>query len=124
MKTYKFKICNAGDEAGFWFEEYAIDNSEDPASYINGMIEKFNDTLRPGEKPRTCLGFDLVESNDMKEHDWEKTNLFTKSWHGKSYDTYKCKQCGITGKRWGLSPDITRDPRYKAKKYDWCNPSK
>lgn len=33
------------------------------------------------------------------EHQWEKTNLFTKVGRGPSHDTYRCTTCGATSKR-------------------------
>jgi hypothetical protein len=48
-----------------------------------------------------------------KEHLWEKQNLVTVASAGKvgMHDIYKCKKCGITGKRFGVGP-IRRDKKF------------
>jgi hypothetical protein len=56
----------------------------------------------------------------LTEHDWEKTNLVTVSDRSGLYDTMRCKCCGITGKRFGLGPDVRRDPKFKAERYLKC----
>lgn len=41
---------------------------------------------------------------DIKEslHEWEKTNLVTKSTRGKSFDEVVCKNCQMKGRRYNL----------------------
>jgi hypothetical protein len=33
------------------------------------------------------------------------------------FDTYKCKNCGATGKRYGLSPNVRFDKKYDKPKW-------
>ena len=49
-----------------------------------------------------------------KEHRWEKQNITTIALKGgvPMHDIYKCKKCGATGKRFGLSEYIRRDKRF------------
>ncbi len=54
-------------------------------------------------------------------HIWEKTNLVTKMMQGTPYDAYKCKTCGVTGKRFGLNEHIPRDKKYKHPRYRDCD---
>jgi hypothetical protein len=105
--------------ADTWIETYECDG--DPEKYARGIIDKFNNTLRPYEKPREFVDLKVVD--DRKLHDWGKTNLITVVKGGRSYDTMKCEVCGITGKRFGLGTmGVKRDTRYKAEKYEYCNP--
>lgn len=49
------------------------------------------------------IGISLSDKN----HKFEKSNLFTQSGKGGSFDEYKCVHCGLKGKRYGLSDIIT-----------------
>ncbi|KAK9680655.1 hypothetical protein QE152_g38917 [Popillia japonica] len=103
-------------------EEYEISDDKDPREYAQGLIDSYNATLRPKESPRELLKVSVIKEQvqGKKEHSWEKQNLVTISRGGKMYDIYKCTCCGITGKQYGLSGKVTRDPRYKADKYQYC----
>lgn len=57
-------------------------------------------------------------------HDWKKINLVTISKRGRLYDAYRCKRCGITGKRFGLDDIVVRDKKYWNKKYFYCQKRK
>ena len=47
---------------------------------------------------------------EFDDHDFSKTNLFTQAKRGQTmHDTYKCKSCGVTGKRYGLQGFIILD---------------
>lgn len=91
-------------------------------------IERFNNTLRPGESPRELLSVTVDESSsgNVKKHDWEKTNLVTIAPRGDGafYDTYGCNRCGITAKRYGIGGDLVLDSKFKkAKVYQRCDTS-
>jgi hypothetical protein len=92
--------------------------------WAHALIQRYNDTLRPGERARTL---DRVEVETLnvpsakREHAWEKTNLTTIEYRGRFYDTAKCTGCGVTGKRYGVS-EVARDAKFRAKKYRFCNP--
>lgn len=47
-----------------------------------------------------------METIHILSHAFEKVNLVTQHSKGVSFDTYKCKQCGLTGKRIGISENI------------------
>lgn len=47
-----------------------------------------------------------ISLNDTS-HEFDKSNLVTQRGKGGTFDTYKCKHCGLEGKRYGLSELIT-----------------
>lgn len=87
------------------------------------MIDNFNKTLRQGERTRELVGVEVLdEPTGLGKHEWSKTNLVTVVRGSQMYDKMRCDNCGITGKRFGLG-GVTRDSKYKAKKYEKCNVS-
>jgi len=92
----------------------------DPKKWAIETLRKFNATLKPYEKARRLLEVEILERYSKTKHNWEKTNLVTIMKAAGGYDTYKCRQCGITGKRHGLQR-ITIDSRWKAEVYQNCN---
>src|SRR5574340_881137 len=97
-------------------EEYNKSIS-DPIAWGKDIIKWFNSTCKSGERKRVFLGAKIL-SQQSEEHNWEKSCLVTQSG---GYDTYKCTKCSITGKRYGLSSTIIRDPKFKADKYKECH---
>jgi hypothetical protein len=62
---------------------------------------------RPRRKiPKMAM---ISDVSNPKPHTWEKQNLVTETDGVRYYDRLKCKDCGITGKRFGLD-DVTIDP--------------
>jgi hypothetical protein len=120
---FKIKVCHAENENCFWWENHNKDEVTDPEKYGKEIIEYFNSTLYPHEKPRKYLGFELINDSIFvkKNHNWYKTNLITIISGKLCYDTYRCLKCGITGKRFGLNDIVKRDPKYKAEKYENCS---
>ena len=123
----KFKIKCSQDSPGNlgeWEEEYNI-NTDNPQKWAEDIISEFNSGLREGESSRKLINVTVLdEVNNVPvtvEHDWEKQNMYTEKYHGSLIDRHKCKKCGITGKRYGLSPNIRRDGPYLGKVYDKCD---
>ncbi len=116
---FKIKVKNSRTS---WEEEY-VENlaSEDEIDiFASGLIANYNATLRPGEEPREYLDYKVIDK-DLKNHNWEKQNYFTKiDRNGCQYDEYKCTRCGITGKRFTLDGNIVPNKQFKAKKYKYC----
>jgi hypothetical protein len=122
---FKIRVRNIGQTDEGWWEEYdkPVNDAERKAKEI---IEFFNDTLRPGEPARELLEVVMLDaSKATAAHSWHKTNLVSiRTAGGGIHDTYRCTNCGITGKRYGLSPGVTIDSKYKAKVYTDCAKTK
>ena len=43
----------------------------------------------------------------IDSHDFEKVSLFTMYKGRRAYDVYKCKCCGLQGRRYGVAEEIT-----------------
>jgi hypothetical protein len=87
------------------------------------LVKWFNDALRPEESPRELLKTELIGASTA--HDWYKrTNGMSVQFRGQLVDVFECRKCGVTGKKFRLdSVDVRRDAKFKAKKYDVCNPT-
>jgi len=111
------------DGAATWDEEFEYDSPvKNPREYMITMLANFNSGLRPREKPRSLVRVVVVSESGLGAHDWEKTNLVTCGKVGRgTWDTARCRRCGVTGKRFGLGSAPERDRKYKAKKYQDCN---
>lgn len=112
--------CRHGDIV---LKEYATNEVRtlaDAQGYAQKLIDRFNDSLRQGESPRKLLKVTRSDNEVSVPHTWEKTNLVTKVTGGRVYDTYKCKVCGIEGKRYGISGYIAPDVRAKAVLKESC----
>ena len=95
----------------------------DPAAWAHTLVQRYNDSLRPGERRRMVISTSITEvpvgEKIVFAHAWEKTNLVTIIKGGRSYDTARCTVCGATSKRFGVG-GYTLDPRYK--KFESCRP--
>ena len=54
---------------------------------------------------------DIIFNDEL--HKWDKTNLVTKKDVNGIYDEYKCSVCGIVGRRYGLSRDLSIIKKYE-----------
>jgi hypothetical protein len=114
-----------------WNEPYTIPTA-DPQKWAEETVARFNNSRKPHEKLRTLVKVTIDEEQQKisaphgdVEHAWEKTNCMTQQ-SGKytCYDSYRCKECGVTGKRFGLSPNIELDSKFKKAGYKYCNTAK
>lgn len=117
MPKFEITVRNKNGE----FKEIYDKPTNDIVKWGRETIDFYNRILRPHELKRTFVSARLL--GDSEEHDWEKSNLVTRAHAGRLFDTYKCKRCGITGKRYGLASGIQRDSVYRAKKYAICKKS-
>lgn len=123
-------VANSDNLDHTWTEEMdkpEISNKEEVEKYCQYIIDDvWNGHLRPGERHRTLIGVNILDNSVkpsavINEHDWEKTNLYTISDDSGMYDTYRCKKCGIKGKRYGMSNKITVCDPYNFPKYESCS---
>lgn len=117
---FKMRVKEIGGKTDWW-EEY--DRPGTDAYEIAGQIMKhFHETLRPGEKRRRVIEIVVLDiAPTGREHKWVKvTGVSQRSRSGLIYDQYRCENCGITGKRFGLASNILMDRKYKAKYYKHC----
>ncbi len=118
-----FKIQLETDTRDPWWEKYDKP-IEDPRGWAKETIECFNSTLRPSEEPRELLDVQIIDAQSNKDHTWVKQNIMTIMRGSSSYDKVKCQVCGITGKRFGLSPSVRIDSKFMAKVYQRCDTAK
>lgn len=118
MPRIEIEVRNVGSDTT-WREQY--DCSDDPQKWAKELIDRFNATLQPMEKPRELVGVEVLdEAIGSGKHVWRKENLMTIVRGSRSYDKMRCEKCGITGKRFGLGQGVIRDRKYQAKKYEKC----
>lgn len=128
----KFKIIvRKLNDNSEWTEEYDED-VEDAEQWSKDIINRFNATLHPGESPRELLLVVIFDTKNKGKprgvpvlHGWDKTNLVTvEDKNGRMCDTYKCTECGITGKIYRLGGDVERDAKFRYKIYGCCKEAK
>jgi hypothetical protein len=122
---FNLKVAHRDDSTEkHWVEDYnrsEIRNEDQAREYGRRLIENFNDTLRPGERPRQLLDVTFEDNEAIANHDWYKRNAVTLIDPRRgSYDAMQCTICGVTGKRYGLVT-IKIDGRFRAKRYKTCN---
>lgn len=114
------------DSTSKWEEAYehnSIVDQESAELEVVAMIKQFNrgEVARYGRAARRRRALDIVFEGESNLHIWEKTNLVTLMKSGTPYDAYKCKTCGVTGKRFGLNDHIPRDKKYQHPRYRDCD---
>lgn len=118
MKTIKYtifvKYADKPDDTA-WKEKmsYVVDDSVTEQSHAESIIERFNKSLRPGERPRKLVKIEIEDNDKQIDHQWEKKSLVTQPG---GYDIMVCKNCGVTGKRYGLSQSVKIDNNKKGNK--------
>ncbi len=99
------------------YDKSELDTEEKVKQWVTDTIRRFNATLRPHEKAREVISLEFEGVGES--HNWVKTSMATvcgtHHYKGKMYDEYRCTQCGVTGKRFGLAQSVTIDPKYKRK---------
>ena len=106
-----------------WVEDYDrrdIKTLEDANAYATAIVQRFNETLRPGERARKVVRVQITGQSTEQNHDWSKINLVTIiDPRMGMYDLMRCTACGISAKRFGLT-NIIIDRQWGAKKYQKC----
>lgn len=105
-----------------WTEDYdvlSVKTQPEAATWALELIKRFNESCHPGESHRELLQADLV--GESMQHDWYKrTDGMSVRFRNQLVDIFECRNCGITGKRFGLGGSIKRDYKWRAKKHDKC----
>ena len=119
---FRIKCCNKGNQDKWWWEDYEKD-IDDPDSWGKAIVNYYNSTLKPMEKEREYLGFEILGDVKSEEfHDWVKrTDGMSVMFRGKVTDLVYCRKCGITGKRFGLRETVKIDSAFAKKAYQKCN---
>lgn len=116
----QFRILTRRADGAEWWEDYDKDVG-DPQKWAETTVAHFNDTLRPGEQSRTLLKVEVLDTDSSKHHKWTKSTAgMSQIFRGRCVDIMFCERCGITGKRYGLSENITIDSKYRKKVYQSC----
>ena len=121
---YRIRVKKEGeDESKAMWEDVEDDKCmiiEEAWFSARALVQRFNETLHPGETPRVFLNVEADESTEFAKgkHSWSKWSLVTEAG---GYDIYRCETCDITGKRYEVEPEIIRDSKYKAKVYARCD---
>ena len=122
---FKIQVKQIGNSSrsSSWWEEYEKD-TDDPHKWAKETLESFNASLRPGESARELLNVEIVEGNNDALHNWDKdVKAMSAEFRGRMYDGMYCTKCGITGKRFGLSPRVTIDSKFRKKVFRRCDTS-
>ena len=118
----KFKILVKTDSEQWW-EEYDK-NTTNPNKWAIETIQHFNATLKPHEKFRSLVDVQIIDESN-NQHSWVKrTDGMSVNFRGSIVDLMRCENCGITGKRIGLSGFVKVDSKYKKKAYLRCDTAK
>lgn len=116
-----------------WAETYEIDNVRNKAEaeeWCRTTIQWFNDTRQKNtvtgkywEAERVFVKLKgYSEKISYKNHEWHKDCLHTlRERSGRLYDKQLCSRCGITGRRYGLAPDVKIDYRFRHPDYQRCD---
>jgi len=126
-KSYRFKLVWSDDPQQPEVVENYEQECEDPEAWCLKIIDFFNSTLRPFERPRTLVRCEVEGAVPPYQHKWVKltgemsTTVRAGPWSGRIYDGMRCEKCGITGKRYGLNSNIVRDTPFKKKVFLRCD---
>ena len=120
----KFKILVCTQDGREWWEDYDK-NITDPKKWAVDTIDMFNRTLKSYEKPRILLNVTVLDNDNDKHHLWvKKTDGMSVKFRGSLVDMMYCSACGITGKRYGFSGEVTLDSKYNKKAFRECHTAK
>ena len=106
-----------------WVEKYTTD-TDNPVKWARDLVANFNATRTETEFTRKLIRLQIVRGSEnvVEKHDWEKSCLVTICRGGTSYDTMRCKRCGVTGKRYGLGQNgVILDSKWRHPDYRRCD---
>lgn len=116
---FEYRYRDRPDETQW--EEYD-EITDDAEKWAKDTLEFFNNTLRPGESARDFIQCVVLDADSQEKHSWDKDiTRMSAQFRGAIIDGMYCKKCGITGKRFGLNPNVKIDSKYRAKKFHRCD---
>lgn len=84
------------------------------------VLKSRNDTA-PSYRKHILLDVSIEEHDGQRPHDWVKTSK--KSIYDPivgNYSTYRCRNCGITGKSYGSTTHVIIDKKYPIGHFKFC----
>ncbi len=121
---FRIEVGPKGKPAEAWWENFDEEEVVDEATakaWADATLQRFNDTLRPGEEPRRFTGRAELLGAGKKEHRWHKLNITTQSDHRGHFDMMRCEVCRAEGRRYGFGErGVKRAAAWKAKKWVNC----
>lgn len=118
---FQIEIAEQGVSERRW-ESFDEEECHDEASikeWAEATVKRFNDSLRPGERPREFCGGIKIIGEGARLHRWTKRNLTTQGdWRG-VFDNVQCTVCGARARRYGIDT-IKMQKSYTAKKWKTC----
>jgi len=106
---FRAKISDGcGDD---WWEDFE-EITTTPFEFVCKIIEDYNKSGRSKSK-RSVIGVRIIDRADRVPHNWEKSNLVTLQDKFGTYDSRKCKICGITGKVRSIAGNVIIDKKFK-----------
>ncbi len=132
MRTAVLTVGHVGSDET-WTESYTENDGTarglrpehaDVEKWAHALIDWFNETAADWERKRRVVSVEVTDDGvtppvNRREHDWEKTNAITISDRQGVYDAMRCRRCGVTGKRFGLTR-VKVDSKFRAKKWQAC----
>lgn len=104
------------------YDEPGLNSLAEIKDWAIKTVDRFNETLRPHEKPRELVNIEIPENSESDEHKWYKFRPMTQADSGSLYDLMKCEKCGIMGKRYGLGEGgVTRESPFTSHKFASCS---
>lgn len=121
---FTITVRNSGG-GGAWTENYnedSVTNQEQAEHWADETLAFFNRTCEQGEPTRRLVSVNFREGNSPGKHWWVKQNIITLQDHRGMFDEVKCKKCGITARRYGLTA-IKRSAKFRSGKWANCQGS-
>lgn len=113
------KNTRTGSEWPESYDYHEAKCAESAEKIARDMVKQFNKGLREGEASREFVSIQLEGASNS--HRWEKDLLrMSANFRGRVIDGMICENCGVSGKRFGISGHIKIDSKFKKKVFQTC----